>query len=273
MKYNLAATDFDDTLYHEATGGISPFTLATIERYKAAGGKFVIVTGRMFASIIQQADALGLKGLIISYQGALISDIETRRVIKSFPLSHDLAQEYIDFLKGFEPGVIQLYADDTLYVEKMNRYAEDYARYCNITAHAVGDFTEFIAANPDKTFHKVYCAQPRIKTPKIMAAAKERFEGRLLINSSAPHNVEAVDLATSKGKALKYLCEDYGIPREEVIAFGDQLNDITLLEYAGFSVAVANANAELKGLADYVCESVSDDGVAKTLIKFCLQEA
>ena len=82
MRYDLVATDFDDTLYSMKGGGIDDFTLGVIGEYKRRGGKFVIVTGRMFSAIKPQAEKLGLSGLIISYQGAMISDISSGKTLK-----------------------------------------------------------------------------------------------------------------------------------------------------------------------------------------------
>jgi Cof subfamily protein (haloacid dehalogenase superfamily) len=268
MIYKLIASDFDDTLYDKQQG-ISDLTLDTIKRYIASGGRFAIVTGRMFASIIKQAQHLGLKGELIAYQGALICDIETRKIIKSFPIEGRLASEYVKFMQKQEVLSIQAYVDDRLTVAEGNRYIQAYADYCKVDFDEVGDLADFLK-NTDKTIHKVFCASHKASTAALKEIAEKEFGDRLLVNSSQPTNVEAVDISTSKGKALKYLCDSYGVKAEDVMAFGDQLNDITLLNYAGFGVAVGNAAEALKEVADYVCEPCIEDGVAKTIQKFCL---
>lgn len=271
MRYDLVASDFDDTLYSMNGGGIDAFTLKVINDYKANGGRFVIVTGRMFAAIKPQADALGLKGLIISYQGAMISDIESGKTLKCFELDRDLALEYIRFLKNFDVAAVQLYADDQLTVAEDNEYIKMYRTYCGVDVHIVGDLEQFIMRHPEKTLHKVYvAAQPEVAT-KLRIAAEKQFAGRLNVTSSKEYNVEVVNAAASKGNALKYLMQKYGIEKDKVMCFGDQLNDLSLLSEAGMAVAVGNANEELKKIADYVSEPCEDDGVAKTIVKFCLE--
>lgn len=270
MKYKLIASDFDDTLY-DHINGVSGRTLETIKKYIAKGGRFVIVTGRMFSSIIQQARQLGLKGEIVAYQGALICDIATEKPIKAFPIDGRLAAEYVEFLEKQPVLSVQTYVNDRLTVTKDNLYIKGYAKYCNVDYDEVGDLAEFLRGSAEGA-HKVYCAVSRLNVKKVKRAAEQAFGDRLLINCSQPTNIEAVDISTSKGKALKYLCESYGVDPEEVMAFGDQLNDLTLLSYAGFGVAVGNAADELKEAADYVSDSCADDGVAKTIEKFCLTD-
>lgn len=272
MKYRLVASDFDDTLYPAKLKKVSDFTLNTVKRFIAAGGIFVIVTGRMFAAIIKQADKLGLEGYIISYQGALISDIRSRKTVKAFNMPHDLALEYIAFLKDYPVKALQVYMDDVLHIERRNQYTDFYCNYCDIEAVETGDMTEFIKNHPEKRIHKVYVAVSPEVTETLRTAAENKFGDRLLINKSTEFNVEAVVSSTSKGKALAFIAEKYGIDREEILAFGDQLNDLTLLEYAGTGVAVANGSELLKSKADAVCLSAEEDGVAKTILKLCLEE-
>lgn len=268
MKYKLIASDFDDTLY-DPDKGISRESLETIKKYIDKGGRFVIVTGRMFASIIQQARKLGLKGQLIAYQGALICDIESEKPIKSFAIDGNLAGDYVEFMQKQKILSVQAYVDDRLTVSASNKYVQKYAEYCNVNFDEVGNLADFLRKTKG-TIHKVFCVSREVNTSEVKKNAEEKFGDRLLINCSQSTNVEAVNIATNKGRALKYLCEEYGVKPEEVMAFGDQLNDLSLLEYAGFGVAVGNAIDTLKQVADYVSEPCIEDGVAKTIQKFCL---
>lgn len=272
MRYDLVATDFDDTLYSMKGGGIDDFTLGVIGEYKRRGGKFVIVTGRMFSAIKPQAEKLGLSGLIISYQGAMISDISSGKTLKCFELDRDLCLEYLEFLKDFDLKAVQLYADDRLTVEEDNEYVKNYRTYCGVDVDVVGDLPSFIKAHPEKTLNKVYVATYPEEATRLRIVAEKAFSGRLNVTSSKEYNVEVVNPLASKGNALKYLMDGFGVEKAKVMCFGDQLNDVSLLTEAGMGVAVANANPELKKIADYVSEACEDDGVAKTITKFCLEE-
>ena len=105
----------------------------------------------------------------------------------------------------------------------------------------------------------------------VREAAAEKFCKTLLVSSGKPYNVEAVSRKASKGRAIEILAKRYGIGLDEVMAFGDNLNDMEMIETAGFGVAVGNAVDALKERADYVAESCDADGVARTIEKFCLR--
>lgn len=262
----MVASDFDDTLL-PSSKIISGFTRETIKKYIATGGRFVLSTGRMFASIKQEAQDLGLSGEVIAYQGALIKDLDTDKVLRSVEIAPELAIEYIEFLNRYS-SIIQLYMDDRLFIEKNNSYTEKYSALCKIHATAVGNLSKFILES-GLPINKVYCYINPADCAEFREKVNTQYGDRLLINSSKPWNVEAVNIKTSKGIALKYLCDMYGIDRSELIAFGDNLNDLEMLTFAGLGVAVGNAVPELKAKADYITLPCDEDGVARAIEKFC----
>ena len=75
----------------------------------------------------------------------------------------------------------------------------------------------------------------------------------------------------TKGSMLPLLLDKLGVNRDELIAFGDNYNDMTMIGYAGFGVAMGNAEEDVKKIANYVCESNDEDGVAKTMAKYVLK--
>ncbi len=269
MKFQLVASDYDGTLM-PSSGRISDYTKQTIARYIEAGGKFVICSGRMFYSIRNEAKDLGLHGVAICYQGALIKDMDEGKTYFIQPISPDLAVEYVEFMKG-EGATPQVYIDDALYIEKKNPMTDAYAAYCKVTPNVIGDFSKYLSGI-DKPINKVYCHVRAEACERIRTAAAERFAGRLMISSSGGLNVEAVDIRASKGNAIKSFAEMQGIDISSVMAFGDNLNDIDLLRAAGFGVAVGDAVQAVKDAADYVTDDCADDGVARAIVKFCLQE-
>ena len=99
----------------------------------------------------------------------------------------------------------------------------------------------------------------------------KRYDGLLEIYKSAPYFLELMPFGVSKGSMLPLLLEKLGVKREELIAFGDHYNDMTMIGYAGMGVAMANGEEEIKKIADYVCESNDEDGIAKTLERFVLR--
>ena len=121
MKYKFIACDYDDTLLPKS-GVISDFTKDTIREYIARGGRFAICTGRMFRSIVKIAREFGLHGEIISYQGALIKNIDTEETLLVNYIDKDLAVDYVEFMKK-QNVFPQVYVGDNLCVERKIRTA------------------------------------------------------------------------------------------------------------------------------------------------------
>ena len=85
-------------------------------------------------------------------------------------------------------------------------------------------------------------------------------------------NVEIMNAGSSKGNAVKFLCELLNIDKEEIIAFGDNYNDISMLEYVGMGVAMGNAEEDVKKIASYITESNTESGVAKAIDDLVLEK-
>ena len=91
------------------------------------------------------------------------------------------------------------------------------------------------------------------------------------VYKSAPYFLEIMPFGVTKGSMLPFLLQRVGARREELAAFGDNYNDMTMIGYAGFGVAMGNAEPDVKKIADYVCESNDDDGIAKTFDRYILR--
>ena len=99
----------------------------------------------------------------------------------------------------------------------------------------------------------------------------KRYDGLLEIYKSAPYFLELMPFGVSKGSMLPLLLDKLGVNRDELIAFGDNYNDMTMIGYAGMGVAMGNGEPEIKKIANYVCKSNDEDGIAETLQKFVLK--
>jgi hydroxymethylpyrimidine pyrophosphatase-like HAD family hydrolase len=108
-----------------------------------------------------------------------------------------------------------------------------------------------------------------VDAPQPLDALKsrllERFGERLFIAKSLPHFLELASPTISKGSGLAFVAEHLGFEAEHTVGIGDGENDLELLEWAGFGIAVENADDGLKERADWVCPSVDEDGVAQVL--------
>ena len=100
---------------------------------------------------------------------------------------------------------------------------------------------------------------------------KARFDGRLYISKSLPYFLEFASPDVTKGSGLAFLAEHLGFTREQTVAFGDGENDVELIEWAGYGVAVENAHERVKAVADLVCPAVGEEGVAQVLEAYLAQ--
>jgi hydroxymethylpyrimidine pyrophosphatase-like HAD family hydrolase len=97
---------------------------------------------------------------------------------------------------------------------------------------------------------------------------KARFDGRLYISKSLPYFLEFASPEVTKASGLAFLAEHLGFSQERTVAFGDGENDVELLEWAAYGVAVANAHDRVLAVADFVCPAVTDEGVAQVIEAF-----
>jgi Cof subfamily protein (haloacid dehalogenase superfamily) len=256
------AMDLDHTILPDSLD-FSPALVRAVGRVRAAGMEAIIATGRMFASARPYALQLGITAPVICYQGALVADPVTGEWLLHQPMDVPLAHEVIEAVDaaGFHMNV---YVDDTLYVEELNEEAITYARHARLEAHAVGNLVEWL----DRPTTKIVVVGEPEELDGLQDRLRARFDGRAFIAKSLPIFLELAQPGVSKGAALDFVCQRLGIDLAAVVAFGDGANDVELLEAAGLGVAVAGGDAALARVAAWTVPSVDEDGVAGFLDAF-----
>lgn len=266
MKYDIIFSDFDGTLLR-TDDTVADETVAAIARYRAAGGKFVITTGRMLPSILPWARKFGLEGEVIACQGAVIADIATGEHHFVSGIEHGLAREILADLEA-DGQHIHLYHDDTMFVNVCDEFTRRYEAATGVKAvflpgGATGHMRDYRGA-----LEKILCLCPPERTPGYIAKYAEKYRGRLVVNSSAPFILEIVSATCTKGTGVRWVAERCGVPLARTLAMGDSTNDVELLKAAGWGVAVANAADALKAVADEVTVSCDEDAVGKIIQKY-----
>jgi len=271
MRYPLVAADFDDTLARSDLS-LSEYTKDVIKRYQAAGGTFMISTGRMYSSIIKPAKRAGLdSGLVIAYQGAMICDMSSGKVLHHAALPPEKAVPIIEELEK-KRLVVQVYIDDVLCVEKMTDATKNYERVCEVEAAVLGIKASQYVKERGRPVTKVLAvADPKVVL-KLYGEFPKIFGDEFAYSISKPYFFEVSLRGADKGSAVAQVCRMMGITSSQVMAFGDALNDVSMLEFAGLSFAVANASEAAKRAAKQICPSNDEDGVAKMIEKYCLSE-
>jgi Cof subfamily protein (haloacid dehalogenase superfamily) len=242
---------------------LHPRTRAAIAATRAAGIHVVLVTGRMFKSVRRYALEADLDDPVVCYQGAVVAEPVSGRWLRHEPIPLELARETIAALNDAGFG-LNCYVDDELYVAEITAGARRYADFQHIELHVVGNLLDWLEQPPTKLVV--------IDDSDVLDGLKEqmvaRFDGRLYISKSLPYFLEFASPDVTKAAGLEFLAEQLGFTRDTTIAFGDGENDIELVDWAAYGVAVANAHDRVKELADFVCPSVDEEGVAQVLEAF-----
>ncbi|HEY6069490.1 MAG TPA: Cof-type HAD-IIB family hydrolase [Gaiellaceae bacterium] len=253
------ACDLDRTLIAEDVQ-LRPRTKAAIAAVRAEGIHVVIVTGRMFQSVRRYALEAGIDDPVVCYQGAVVAEPVTGQWLRHEPIPLELARETIAAVNEEGFG-LNCYVDDELYVSEITPEARRYADFQQLELHPVGDLLDWLHTPPTKLVV--------IDDPEVLDGLKRRmlarFDGRLYISKSLPFFLEFAAPEVTKAAGLDFLARRLGFTREGAIAFGDGENDIELIDWAGYGVAVANADERVRQVADLVCPSVDEEGVAQVL--------
>lgn len=260
----LVALDMDDTLLN-GQQEISPRTADCIRRAVAQGVTVTIATGRMFSSARPFAQGLGLDVPLITYNGALIKGVLSGETLLHRPIAADVARQVLALFRE-KDWYIQTYVDDQLYVAELNDKVRYYENLAKVTATVLGDEFYTRPQSPSKML--------AMADPDQIAMMKETLQAllidRLYLAVSKPTYLEMVNPAVNKGTALAFLADRLGIKREQVMAVGDSFNDLDMIEYAGWGVAMGNAPDAVKQQAQAVVATNTNEGVAEAFESYVL---
>ena len=263
--------DIDGTIAGKSNHVSEPVKQA-IQAVQAKGIQVAIATGRMYNSALRFHQAIDSQLPIVAYNGAWIQNPYTGEIHQHLPISQEAALQLLDYFEQPEWRSrlgVHFYLDDQLYVRQITSETEKYVKGSGIEAIAVGDLRNILNSSPTK----VLAMSEDIQAIKELGSKLPQHypTTQLHLTQSTPNYLEATHAKVNKGSATYYLAEEIlGYRRENVMAIGDNLNDLEMLEYAGKSIAMGNAPVALKNMADWVAPDVEEDGVAIALDKFLL---
>jgi Cof subfamily protein (haloacid dehalogenase superfamily) len=267
IMIKLIAMDMDDTALNNELE-ISGRTREVIQAAVAKGIHVTFATGRMYCSCRRFALELGLDVPLITYNGALIQRVLSDEILFHQPVPLKEARKIAQWADQ-NGHHLQLYVDDRVYVRECNDKAVWYGHHAGVEMFAVGPLSEFLSKEPTK----MLIMADAEKLQQITRELRELCGDAVSITRSKPTFLEIVHPDVSKGKALAHLADFLGIERQAVMAIGDSYNDLEMIEYAGYGVAMDNAHQSIKERADFVTTSNNDDGVAEAIEKFALHGA
>ncbi|MDD3438848.1 MAG: Cof-type HAD-IIB family hydrolase [Clostridiaceae bacterium] len=271
LEYKMVVTDMDYTLLNKEKK-VSDRNREALKRAADKGVHLVVATGRIYTSARIYAKLLGLDTPIIASNGAIIKDA-SKTIFRDI-LSKDTVREMLRLCNKY--GVYcHFFTENTIYSEKLInvslRYTE-WNKYVGeedqVKIRIVDDGEEIIEAAKSEVLKAVVFDDDDEKIQKLRDGIMET--GIVSVSQSMKHNLEVMNKGVTKGNAVRILAQLYGINREEVIAIGDNENDISMIEYAGLGIAMGNAEECLKRAADHVTGDYQEDGVAEAIEKFIL---
>jgi Cof subfamily protein (haloacid dehalogenase superfamily) len=268
--YRLLVVDIDGTLVDKA-GHISSEDSEALLAARRLGLEVTLSTGRAVMACREIIGKLALDGYHVFFDGALVSSPDKGSELYAQPIKRPILREMVEFarLNGI---YLELFTANSFFVERETWATEIRRRFFTLEPIVV-DFNEIWNRE------RIIKAQLITASPEEAAGAqkfREHFDVRLHFSwakTPAFPNVDfinVVDPGVSKGKALQVLAAYLGIAMAEVMAIGDGLNDISLLSIAGLSIAMQDAPARVREMADYVTLDVDHSGVAVALKKFIL---
>lgn len=258
--------DLDGTLNNDEKK-ITPKTQAALLAAQEQGAKIVLASGRPTSGFKREIEALQLdkhENYILSYNGGKIINIKTNEVIYENAIPMPLAKEVCRHLEQFDVTPI---VDDgaTIYTTDPNGFMIPYESKGNYLAiQQVENIADAIDFSPVK----ILIASPNEILIPLLEDISAPFKEQLNFTLSAPFYYEATMSGIDKASSLKKLCALLSIDTKDMIAFGDAQNDASMVQLAGYGVAMGNACDALKEIADEITLSNNEDGIAHTLAKF-----
>lgn len=268
MKYKLLVLDIDGTLTNEKKE-ITGHTKHTILRIQKAGVKVVLASGRPTYGVVPTAKELELErygGFILSYNGGRIVDCSTGKTIYEKTIPYKAISGIYSQVRGLDVALMT-YEGDTIITENPRDAYVDKESFINkMKVKGVGNFLEYV------TFPVVKClvAADGGYLATVEEKLKEYFGSQLSIYRSEPYFLEIMPKDIDKASSLERLRLLLGLEREGIAACGDGLNDISMIQYAGLGIAMANAQEAVKKVCDFVTKSNEEEGVAYAIDRFIL---
>lgn len=269
MGPKLILVDLDGTLLRDDKS-LSPASLAALEGAAKAGAQVVVATGRFYGGVPQALLELPFLRYFILMNGAKIYDREADRVISRREIPLGVAMGVFALVRPLDLAVDCYQNDvglmDRRYYERLDYYVPDLESRKMVARNRtpVDDFEGTVGRGGDWV-QKIQCLFPHPQLrPQVMALLGERFP-QLVQSYSLPGNLEINQAGATKGEALEALCQVLSIPLAESAAFGDGINDLTMLQMAGTGVAMGNGDPAVRAAADLIAPSNQEDGVARVL--------
>ena len=279
MPYRLLALDVDGTLL-DPSGVLRPAVQQAVFAAQQYGLRVVLCTGRRFRSALPLAQALQLRDPLVVHNGALIKELTSGTTLHQCCIPPEVYRQALTLLRQVSTPMayvdafheqIDIVTEPLEQAHPFQReYLQDNLQHCRIVP------TNTTPPPYGVVMISIMAEEARLQAlrPQITQALSGQARVNLLINKNYQgHILEVLPPAVSKWAALSQLATQVGIATPDILAVGDDENDLEMIRHAGLGVAMGNATATVKAAADYVTGSNAEDGLAQAIQRFVLAEA
>ncbi|MGN0243305.1 MAG: Cof-type HAD-IIB family hydrolase [Lachnospiraceae bacterium] len=268
MNYKVLVLDLDGTLTNSEKK-ITEKTKQALFAAMDAGTTVVLASGRPTYGIVPLAEELELSkrgGYILSFNGARIMNCRTQEIIFQNTISENYLPVLVSLAEDYHVDYLTYENEDIITNNPDNQYALIESKINHMPLRYVEDMTQYVTF----PINKMIMLGSGMYLHTIEPRLQREMAGALSVYRSEPFFLEVMPLGVDKAASLERLLAHMNLSREEMIAVGDGFNDLTMIEYAGLGVAMANAQEEVKEKADYITGSNDEDGVAQVVERFIL---
>ena len=264
----MLVLDIDGTL----TNSQKEITLETkkaIHAIQERGHKVMLASGRPTPGMKRYAEELELEkygGYLLSFNGGRIVNCRSGEIVYQQMFPAVLIPKIYRFAKRHDCGLITYYGEKILLATRMDDYIALESRINQMKIMEVEDFLGFI----DFDVNKLLMTAPPDEAEQYEKELNEKYGDIISVYRSEPFFIELMPKGIDKASSIDRMLSTVGMTRENTICCGDGFNDMTMIEYAGVGVAMANAQEKVKEKADYITDSNDEDGIVKVIDKFIL---
>jgi len=272
MKYRLMAIDMDGTLLN-SHDNISERNRMALNKVLDKGITVALSTGRIYKSAVHYRCLVGLNSPIIACNGAVISSSDEKEIVYERCIDNDILKDIITIAES-NNMYYHFYDLSTFYFKKYEDKFKKYHKYYEENYETQGiniigfnDPVKILSNNLN--FHKLVFIEDDICKLDNLRQKLEKIKG-ISVSKSWYNNLEVMSEGVSKGNALRFLAQMLNIDTSEIVAIGDNENDISMFNVAGLAVAMGNGDDLIKKKAHVITDTNDNDGVAKAIEKYVL---
>ena len=266
MNKKILVLDIDGTLTNSKKE-VTPETKKAILDMINRGHSCMLASGRPAPGMSYVADCLEFDkygGYLLSLNGAKIIKYDTKEVIHQTILEHKYLEELHKFAIEHKCGILSYSSDTILSGNGIDEFVEKESSLNRLRVKELDNFADDITFDVNKCL----MTAPPERAAKLTEILADKYKGVLSVYRSEPYFIEILPLGVDKATRLDLILPMIGFSKETCIACGDGYNDITMIDYAGIGVAMANAQPEVKAVANYVTLSNDEDGLIPVIEKY-----